>query len=516
MPFIEVFDPSEHSFYRGELHGVTGKFASVVFENASEPTKVETHFIRPEPEPVPDGFTPQLHASVEVRFHMPEQAPSYWEGTVHKIIGGQALVKFPNPNFNNVFEFNLLRPATGLMVGECVFEFVPVPSDCHEDFMEHNKPAIDYVYKTSHLISLCFVPAKRALALYGFPPAVSEAKSLLSIALVRSKQLNIAMKRSAAKGGRSLHQAVETFTIPTCLVKHALGKGGKNIIEVKRSLELQDVTFDKVAEDESQTLVSVFADSKEKGVLAKKQLHYVEQIVPIQDRNSIGAIIGPSGSTIRDMMKETAVSSIVIKDQENPAQIVVQGLKDGVDHCVKMIAIICLYEPEMRSLEGELQGAGAARAGGHRFQSFQERQQRTPAQQGRPFSSEDFPSLPAGQSVGKQKPAASVAPLAAAPAPAATPSQDAAPPPRSSRGGRGGRAGKIVAVREGGKADGEHELEDAPPVVHRGGKAQRGDGARREHQDEQIERPGPLRGNKEKDRGLRIQRARSRKDEQPS
>ena len=514
MPFIEVFDPSEHSFYRGELHGVTGKFASVVFEGADQPTKVETHFIRPEPEPVSDSFTPQLNARVEVRFHLPDQAPSYWEGTVHKIIGGQALVKFPNPNYNNVFEFNLLRPATGLMVGESVFEFVPVPSDCHEDFMEHNKPAIDYVYKTSHLISLCFVPAKRALALYGLPPAVSEAKSLLSIAFARSKQLSLAMKRSAAKGGKSLHQAVETFTIPTCLVKHALGKGGKNIIEVKRSLELQDVTFDKVAEDESQTLVSVFADSKEKGELAKKQLHYVEQIVSIADRNCIGAIIGPSGSTIRDMMKETSVSSIIVKDQENPAQVVVQGLKDGVDHCVKMIAIICLYEPEMRSLEGELQGSGAARAGGgNRFQSFQERQQRASAQQGRPFSSEDFPSLPAGQYVGKQKQAVQVAPLAAAPAPAVAPSQDAAPLPRSSRGGRGGRAGKVVAVHDGGKGKVEHEIEDAPPVVQRGGKAQRGDGGHREQADE---RPGAIRGNKEKDRGLRIQRARGRKDEQPS
>jgi transcription antitermination factor NusA-like protein len=457
MPFIEVFNPTERSFYRAELHGVTGKFANVIFEGG-EQARVETRYIRPEPAPAPDGYAPQLNAGVEVRFHMDDQAPSYWEGTVHKIIGkSQALVKFPDPTFNDVYDFDRLRPATGLMVGESVFEYVPVPSDCHDDFMEHNKRAIDFVHTTSRLISLCFVPAKRALALYGVPPAVSEAKSLLSVAFARSGAINQAAKKSAARGGKSTQQAVETFVIPTSLVKFAMGKGGKNIIEIKRSLELHEVTFVKVAEDESQTLVSVFADSKEKGEHAKRQLNFVEHSVQIQDRDHIRAIIGPSGTTIRDMKRETQVPVIIVKDEENPPHIIIQGLKDGVDQCAKMIDIICLYEPQVASLEGALQRAGAAQ----RFQSFQ-RQQRSSDQQRRQFSAEDFPALPAGQPGGKQTKTA-----AAAPDRATVASEDAAPPLRSARGGgRGGR---------GGKSRAEHESEDPVPVVPRGGGVRRGE-----------------------------------------
>lgn len=478
MPFIEVYDPAEHSFYRGELHGVTGKYASVIFEGAPEPTKVETNFIRPEPAPAPEGFTPQLHSSVEVRFQMAGQAPSYWEGTVHKIIDGKALVKFPNPEYNDVYEFNVLRPATGLVVGECVFELLPVPSDCHDDFMEHNQPAVQYVLTTSHLVSLCFVPAKRSLALYGLPAAVSEAKSLLSIVFARSKQLNQAMKKSAGARGRGSHQPVETFTIPTSMVGFALGKGGKNVIEVKRSVGLQDVTFDPVPDDESKTLVSIFADSKEKGELAKRQLHYVEQIVEIQDRNHIRSIIGEHGSAIRSMKEQTQVPNITVKDKENPPQIVIQGLKDGVDKCAKMIAIICLYDAE------EPQSGGAARSGSQRFQNFQDRQQRAHMQPRDHLSSDDFPALPSAQPGGKQKQKASgasaaasasparpgaVAPVlpsksskahaAAAPAPAAVasaPAEEAAPTPRSARGGRAGR------VHRGGRSRAEDELADAP------------------------------------------------------
>ena len=66
MPFIEVFNPAEHSFYRGELHGITGKYASVVFEGATEATKVETRYMRPEAPPAPPGFAPQLNTHVEV------------------------------------------------------------------------------------------------------------------------------------------------------------------------------------------------------------------------------------------------------------------------------------------------------------------------------------------------------------------------------------------------------------------------------------------------------------------
>jgi hypothetical protein len=491
MPFIEVYDPAEHSFYRGELHGVTGKYASVIFEGADEPTKVETNFIRPEPAPAPEGFTPQLHSSVEVRFQMEGQAPSHWEGTVYKIIDGKALVKFPNPNYNDVYEFNVLRPATGLVVGESVFELLPVPVDCHDDFMEHNQPAVQYVLTTSRLVSLCFVPAKRSLALYGLPAAVTEAKSLLSIVFARSKLLNQAMKKSAGVRGRGSHQPMETFTIPTSMVGFALGKGGKNVNEVKRSLGLQDVTFDPVPDDESKTRVSIFADSKEKGELAKRQLHYVEQVVEIQDRNHIRSIIGQQGSAIRDLKEQTQVPNIIVKDKENPAQIVIQGLKDGVDKCAKMIAIICLYDPEEFP-----QGGGAARSGSQRFQNFQDRQQRAHMQPRDHLSSDDFPALSSAQPGGKQKQKASgasaaasassarpvaAAPVlpskssqahvAAAPAPAdaaSAPAEEAAPTPRSARGGRGGR------VHRGGNSRAEDESADVlVPPQSRGGQLRR-------------------------------------------
>jgi TPR repeat protein len=184
MSFIEVFDPNERSFYRAELLEIKGDFASIVFEGAEKATNVATRFIRPEPDPVHCGYTPQLHDGVEVRFCMLHQAPSYWEGTVRNIIGGVALVAFPDPNYNDVYEFSLLRPASGLMVGhESVFELFTVPRDfLHNDFVELNKAAIDCIRKTSDLTSLRFMPTHQALALHGCNRSVSEAKSLLSTA----------------------------------------------------------------------------------------------------------------------------------------------------------------------------------------------------------------------------------------------------------------------------------------------------------------------------------------------
>lgn len=493
MPFIEVFDPNERSFYRGELHGITGKFASVVFEGAEQPTKVEARFIRPEPGPAPEGFTPQLNSSVEVRFHLPDQAPSHWEGTISTIVaGGKALVKFPNPTYTNIFDFSVMRPATGLMVGDSVFEYLPVPSDCHDDFVQHNKAGIEYVYQKSHLTSLCFVPAKRALAMYGVPNAVAEAKSLLAIVFAKSKRLNDGLKKLALSKGRGTldqHATTVTFTIPTSMVGIAVGKEFKNIRELKKSLDLKEVTFEKVAEDASQTLVTVFADSKEKGELAKKHLHFVEQIVEIKDRNHIRSIIGQHGSEIINMKQQTGVPVILVKDKEDPPHVVIAGLKDGVDQCVKMIEIICIYEPEFRSLESELQGAGAARGGSQRFHNFQERQQRPPMRPQALWSSDEFPALSAAQTGSKQKqpaaPAASshssarldsAAPAAtslssrrggksgsardnaasvSAPAVvAAAPSEEAAPAPRphAGRGGRGGR-GKAASGDAGNNAD---------------------------------------------------------------
>jgi transcription antitermination factor NusA-like protein len=500
MPFIEVFDAVEHSFYRGELQGVTGKSASVLFEGCEEPTKIETRYIRPEAKPAPEGFTPTLHSSVEVLFQLPGQAPSYWEGTVHNIIGGKALVKFPNPTYNDLFDFSVLRPATGLLACDCVFEFLPIPSDCHDDFMDHNKTGIDYVYNQSHLISLCFVPAKRALALYGIPGAVVEAKSLLSIVFAKSKQLNEGMKRLAHKSRSAPEQhASISFTIPTHLVGIAVGKEFKNIKELKRKLDLKEVTFDKLAEDESQTLVSVFADSKEKGELAKKHLNFVETIVEIKDRSHIRSIIGQHGSEITNMKEQTGVPIIQVKDKENPPHVVVAGLKDGVDQCIKMIEIICIYEPEFRSLEGELQGAGAARGGSQRYQNFMERQQRPPVNPAGRYSSEEFPALSAGQIASKQKQQASAAASKAVESAAAAPSRgggkagagrgdaaaarvpaaeesapavEAAPAPRL-RGSRGGRGAR-------GRADSEHaahgsdDAELPPPPAAAASDAMRG------------------------------------------
>lgn len=475
MPFIEVFDAIEHSFYRGELQGVTGKSAIVLFEGAEEPTKIETRFIRPEAKPAPEGFTPTLHSSVEVRFQLPGQAQSYWEGTVHNIIASnrQALVKFPNPTYNDIFDFSVLRPATGLLACDCVFEFLPIPADCHDNFMDHNKTGIDYVYNQSHLISLCFVPARRALALYGIPGAVAEAKSLLSIVFAKSKQLNEGMKRLAHKSRSAPEQSASiTFTIPTHLVGIAVGKEFKNIKELKRKLDLKEVTFDKLAEDESLTLVSVFADSKEKGELAKKQLNFVETIVEIKDRSHTRSIIGQHGSVITNMKEQTGVPIIQVKDKENPPHVVVAGLKDGVDQCVAMIELICIYEPEFRSLEGELQdaglqGAGAARGGSQRFQNFMERQQRPPVHPAVRYSSEEFPALSAGQIASKQKQQAS-----AAAASKAVESAAAAP----SRGGgkAGAGRGDAAAALLPAAHDAAPAVEAAPAPRLRGGRGGRG------------------------------------------
>lgn len=498
MPFIEVFDPNERSFYRGELHGITGKFASVVFEGAEQPTKVESRFIRPEPGPAPEGFTPQLNSSVEVRFHLPDQAPSHWEGTISTIVaGGKALVKFPNPTYTNIFDFSVMRPATGLAVGDCAFEYVPVPADCHDDFVQHNKAGIEYVYQKSHLTSLCFVPSKRALAMYGVPNAVAEAKSLMSIVFAKSKRLNDGMKKLAlSKGLNTLdqHATTVTFTIPTNMVGLAVGKEFKHVRELKKSLDLKEVTFEKVAEDETQTLVTVFADSKEKCEQAKKQLHFVEQVVEIKDRSHIRSIIGQHGSEIANMKQQSGVPVILVKDKEDPPKVVIAGLKDGVDQCVKMIEIICIYEPEFRSLESELQGAGAARGGSsQRYLNFQERQQRPPMRPQGHWSSEEFPALPSAQTGGRQKqpaayaassnssarldsaePAAAsvssrrggksgsgrddIAPASAQAVVAAAPSEDAAPVPRS-LGGRGGRGGRGRAA----SGDADNSADGATP-----------------------------------------------------
>ena len=184
MSFIEVFDPKERSFYRAELLDIKGDFAKIVFEGTERKfaTYVPTRFIRPEPDPTPCGYTPQLHDCVEVLFCLLQQAPSYWEGTVRNIMDGVALVEFPDPNYNDVYEFTLLRPAAGLDHAS-VFELFTVPRDFfHDDFVELNKAAIDCIRKTSGLTSLRFMPTHQALALHGCSRSVSEAKSLLSAA----------------------------------------------------------------------------------------------------------------------------------------------------------------------------------------------------------------------------------------------------------------------------------------------------------------------------------------------
>jgi hypothetical protein len=477
MPFIEVFDPNERSFYRGELHGITGKFASVIFEGAAEPTQVEARFIRPEAGPAPEGFTPQLNSSVEVLFHMPEQAPSYWEGTISNIVGGgKALVKFPNPIYTNIFDFSVMRPATGLNASDCVFDSLPVPSDCHDDFERHNKAGIEYVLQKSHLISLCFVPAKRTLAMYGVPSAVDEAKTLLSNVFAKSRRLNDGMKKLALIKGRSGADqlATVTFTIPTNMVGIVVGKEFKHVRDLKKSLDLKDVTFEKAADDESRTLVSVFADSKEKGELAKKHLHIVEEIVEIKDRSHIRSIIGQGGCEIVNMKQQTGVQSILVKDKEEPPRVIIAGLKDGVDQCVKMIEIICLYEPEFRSLESELQGAAVARGGGQRFQNFQDRQQRQHMRPQGHWSSEEFPELSSAQAGGKQKqPAVSVASSkSSARLGAAEPT---APSTASRRGGKSGSARGDITAAPAPAVEVAANLEEAAPAPRlRGGRGGRG------------------------------------------
>ena len=116
-----------------------------------------------------------------------------------------------------------------------------------------------------------------------------------------------------------------SFTIPSNLVGIAVGKEFKNIKELKRKLELKEITFEKLAEDESLTLVSVFADSKEKGELAKKHLNFVETIVEIKDRSHIRWIIGQHGSEIANMKEQTGVPIIQVKDKENPPHVLVAG-----------------------------------------------------------------------------------------------------------------------------------------------------------------------------------------------
>jgi transcription antitermination factor NusA-like protein len=497
MPFIEVFDPVERSFYRGELHSVTGKLANIIFEGCTQPTEVETRFIRPEASPAPEGFTPELQSVVEVRFHLPDQAPSYWEGTISTIVpGGKALVKFPNPSCNDIFDFSAMRPASGLSIGNCVFEYVPIPHDCHEKFMEHNKVGVDYVYKQSHLTSLCYVPSKRALALYGAPSAVVEAKSLLSIVFAKSKQLNEGMKRLASTKSRVIHDhATVTFTIPSHLVGIVVGKEFKNIKELKAALQLKDVTFEKLAEDDSQTLVSVFADSREKGELAKKQLHFVERTVEIKDRNHVRSIIGQGGSEILNMKQQTGVPVILVKDKEDPPHVVICGLKESVDQCVKMIEIICIYEPEFRTLEGELQGAGVVRGGSQRFQNFRERQQRSTL---RADSTVEFPALPVAHSVIQPKQHSVVA--------GSDPASAVARPDLSAHaasGGRGGKArsskGGVVSVALAPAVDVADVHETAPlprSRADRGGKLLRGGGvsANADHRtdDSRPTNPSPL------------------------
>ncbi len=248
------------------------------------------------------------------------------------------------------------------------------------------------------------------------------------------------------------------------------------------------MTFDKLAEDESQTLVSVFADSKEKGELAKKHLNFVETIVEIKDRSHIRSIIGQHGSEITNMKEQTGVPIIQVKDKENPPHVVVAGLKDGVDQCVKMIEIICIYEPEFRSLEEELQGAGAARGGSQRFQNFMERQQRPPVQPAVRYSSEEFPALSAGQIASKQKQQASAAASKAVESAAAAPSRG---------GGKAGAGrGDAAAARVPAAHDAAPAVEAAPaprPRGSRGGRGSRGraDSGHAAHGSDDAELPSP-------------------------
>lgn len=284
-----------------------------------------------------------------------------------------------------------------------------------------------------------------------------------------------------------------SVTIPSNLVGIAAGKEFKKIKELKRKLESKEITFKKLAEDESLTLVSVFADSKEKGELAKKHLNFVETIVEIKDRSHIRSIIGQHGSQITNMKEQTGVPIIIqVKDKESPPHVLVAGLKDGVDQCVKMIEIICTYEQEFRSLEGELQGAGAARTGSQRFQSFMERQQRPSVHSGGRYSSEEFPALSAGQIASEQKQQASSAASAAA-----SKVVESAPVAPSRGGGKSGPGrGDVAAARLTAADDVVSPVEAASAPRLRGSRGGRGSRGRPEsghaaHGSDDAECPSP-------------------------
>eukprot|EP00743_Colponemidia_sp_Colp-15_P002186 GILK01002372.1.p1 GENE.GILK01002372.1~~GILK01002372.1.p1 ORF type:complete len:713 (+),score=120.24 GILK01002372.1:85-2223(+) len=228
----------------------------------------------------------------------------------------------------------------------------------------------DAVAKLDNLHEINFVPETSRFVLLGSAIAVSAAKNVLEFTL--SRQLEAERlgrhqeerRRTIQDMERRIHHGVRAeFSIPADLVGFVIGKGGQNVKQIQKELNVTIRTFSAGERDsqghvipEGQALVCMMGDTQEQLQLAREKLEYVEEQYTV-DRGMIGWVLGKKGRNINDIQTKAGVMRMYV---DNEGCISIVGLKANVvaaclllDSALKYFSVCEELEKESESLNSQ-------------------------------------------------------------------------------------------------------------------------------------------------------------------
>ena len=370
---IEVYDATQRCYMPGYLRDIDKNKVLVQFEmvdgkRAGQPKWFDWSVVHEVPQH--DGGAPLVEGQkVEVSWKVEgnKEPAAWWEAQIVSKKGPYCKVHFLSPRgfADEAVEEDLIRPATADLAGKAMYtkQTVALPDQkMHAWFLQNEGRVMGDVREKAQLLAVTVDKAKPHIKLIGSGKAITMGKILLDLhmkhhgdmARIHSQRETLASALETKRAAREHGVRVE-FPVSKELIGLVVGKGGKNISDVKKATGVEMIEV-----DQHGPKVVLVGPTQESCDEAREMLEFVTKRVPVQPEQ-IGWLIGRGGKNFKELQDKTKLTRLNVDKGANCVIMVgtataVEAAQLYIDTHLEYLAEFDKEAAESEKLRRELRG----------------------------------------------------------------------------------------------------------------------------------------------------------------
>ena len=261
--------------------------------------------------------------SVEVSYadEDSKEPAAWWEARIVSKKGPYCKVHFLCGSFpDEAVEDEKIRPAT-VCTAKPMYskQTVQLPNEkTHAFFLQNEVKVMGDVREKAQLLAATVEKSRAQIKLIGATKSIAMAKMLLDLHMKNHGDLHriqnereqlvtkIEMRRAARENGIRVE-----FAIAKELIGLVVGKGGKQITDVKKATGVEMIEVDQTG-----PRVIIIGPTQEAVDAARESLEFIIERVPVEPEQ-VGWLIGRGGKNFRELQEKTKVTRLNVDKSSN-------------------------------------------------------------------------------------------------------------------------------------------------------------------------------------------------------